>query len=244
MKRLLPPLLLLLVLTAACFVFPPTVKVRASDASGVAARLPDQAGEWRGRSILFCLTPQCTRDPIVAGEEAHPTCPVCGAALEVMSPDEKKLLPADTVLVRKQYRNDRDDLITVSLVFSGRHRSSIHRPEVCLVGQGSEIVSQTSRVIPLPGRAPLRLKVLGLLHHRAGGVAGTYFAYWFVGPRRETPSHYARMFWMAWERVFYSETSSWAYLAISGRRPLEGDAYLLQLERFVADLYPQMSNLR
>lgn len=237
MNRILPSLILFFTLAAACVIFPATIGVRMSEEAGVAAKLPDTVGEWQGETMVFCSNPRCTGETFTL--EPGGPCPRCGDVLQLMSPDERRLLPADTVLVRRRYRHPTSSPITVSVVFSGRHRSSIHRPEVCLVGQGSEIVASRVYDVALEGRAPLRLKVLDLLHHRAGErPVGTYFAYCFVGPRRETPSHYARMFWMAWERIFRSTTSRWAYVALSGRRPVAGEAHLRELDGFVAGLYP------
>lgn len=239
MKRLLPPLVLLATLGLACLILPATVVVDNTEDAGVRAHLPDTAGDWQGEEVLFCSNPQCAQAAVAGATNRE--CTACGSALESMSPDEKSLLPADTVLERKTYRNGQNQQITVTLVFSGRHRSSIHRPELCLVRQGSEIVSGHLHDVALAGRAPLRIKVLNFLHRGADNrPSGAYFAYWFVGPGHETPSHYARMFWMGWERVVHSRSSRWAYLALSGRRSLAHDLHLPELDRFLEDLYPQI----
>jgi hypothetical protein len=142
----------------------------------------------------------------------------------------------------------------VSIVLSGRERDSIHRPERCLVGQGSTIVNQhfwnviAPQVIeiPLEGRAPLKVAVLETVRNYRGadGERKTYYgyyAYWFVGQNRETPSHYARMLWLAWDRVINSVANKWAYIAIAGDREDEtSDAYKQSIVDFVQKLYPHL----
>ena len=50
----------------------------------------------------------------------------------------RDILPADTGFSRKNYAfvADRTRDVFLSIVLSGRDRTSIHRPELCLVGQG------------------------------------------------------------------------------------------------------------
>lgn len=244
-RKLAAPIVLLLTLAAACLVFPHSMTIRVTDRAGVAAELPDRVGDWQGREILFCTNPSCQQEVLVSDADAGATCPACGSPLHVMSVAEQQLLPADTVLVRKRYDHSDGTVVIVSLVFSGRYRSSIHRPEVCLVGQGREIVSTLRHEVALPGRPPVRFTVLNMLHHATGatmrpGPLASYFAYCFIGPRHETPSHYVRMFWMAVERVFHGETSKWAYLAITGRRDPRGTEHLRRMDDLVARLYPEI----
>ncbi len=51
---------------------------------------------------------------------------------------EREVLPPDTGFSRKSYESlhDRNQQVFISIVLSGRDRTSIHRPELCLVGQG------------------------------------------------------------------------------------------------------------
>jgi exosortase len=60
-----------------------------------------------------------------------------------VSPAERDILPADTGYSRKNYAfvSDRTRDVFLSIVLSGRDRTSIHRPELCLVGQGWTIES-------------------------------------------------------------------------------------------------------
>ena len=79
------------------------------------------------------------------------------------------------------------------------------------------------------------------IKNRAGEVAYySYYAYWFAGKDRDTPSHYMRMFWLAWDRVFRSKAHKWAYIAVSGERDDGSLEYEDTVKEFVAMLYPAL----
>ncbi|MDZ4286380.1 MAG: exosortase/archaeosortase family protein, partial [Prosthecobacter sp.] len=79
-------------------------------------------------------------------------------APEEPSKNEREQLPADTEMVKMRYRTPALtpatlDAAHVTLVLSGAERRSIHRPEVCLDGQGWTLLD--SKVIPVeiaPGK--------------------------------------------------------------------------------------------
>ncbi len=222
-----------------------TVDVRMSDVAGVRAALPDRVGAWRGDELRFCQAQGCQREFGRNGLADPDHCPACGGQLAAASYLEARLLPSDTVLVKKRYTNHVGRMIFASIVLSGRERASIHRPEVCLVGQGSEIVDQKVLEVPIAGRAPLRVKVLDMIHRRTGPagpqlVASSYYAYWFVGHGRETPEHWQRMWWMATDRVLHSVAHRWAYISVAAGRGGHSDEHLQQASDFIRELYPQM----
>ena len=68
---------------------------------------------------------------------------------------ERAILPPDTGYSRKNYISvqDRAQQVFVSIVLSGRDRTSIHRPELCLVGQGWTIQDRFGHRFAYPGVA-------------------------------------------------------------------------------------------
>lgn len=221
------------------------VNVQISDRAGVRAELPGRVGGWTGTAILYCQEQACQREFRGSDVTAADKCPNCDGALSTMSYLEARLLPADTVLNKKRYTNAAGRVVYASIVISGRERASIHRPEVCLVGQGTEIANQTVIDVSLDGRAPLRVKVLDLLHRTGSGaapraVASSYYAYWFVGLGRETPEHWQRMWWMATDRVLHNVAHRWAYISVTAMRADDSEAHLDDARAFIRDLYPQM----
>lgn len=221
-----------------------SVDVKLSDVAGVKTELPDQVGRWTGEDILFCQSNRCQRAVSVKEVKVENTCPSCNGTLDPMSIVEKQMLPADTVLRKKRYTNERGDVVFASLVLSGKERASIHRPEVCLVGQGTEIIGSEVIDVEMAGRDPLGVKVLNLNHVVPGNpprVFGSYYAYWFVGNNRETPHHIERMMWMATDRIFHNVAHRWAYIAVSGNRDLKTSDHEVQAAEVIRDLYPQIA---
>ncbi|MCF7849398.1 MAG: EpsI family protein [Kiritimatiellales bacterium] len=241
-------LVALLILTSLALAF--TVDVELSDQAGVVLELPDKLDDWVGNELRFCHNPGCYETNSTGGQyyirnlELPDICPDCGEDLYKMSWAEYDALPHDTLFVKSAYTNENGGRVFVSIVLSGAERSSIHRPQRCLVGQGQTISGDHVIEVPLAGRKPVRVMVL-----ETEQLAGTaekrhkytsYYAYWFVGQDRETPSHLARMFWLGWDRVFRSVAHKWAYIAVSGIREEGNDEYDAEIADFVEKLYPHL----
>lgn len=233
----------LLVLTSLALAF--TVDVGASDEAGIKVFLPDRVGEWTGDELRFCQTPTCQASIFFSEVKEAGVCPKCNGPLATMTKVEKDLLPSDTEVLKKEYRNARGQRIYASIVMSGRERASIHRPQVCLVGQGNEIEQSSVLHVPMEGRDDLGVMVLDMLRRwrtpdGRQNEYKTYYAYWFVGKGRETPYHSMRMFWMAADRVLYNRSHRWAYISVSGDRDAEA-SYRGEVTAFIRELYPEMA---
>lgn len=223
-----------------------TVKVNVSNEAGVTTTLPDTVGIWKGDELRFCLNQECQKDFLLSELKDRDVCPACGGKLGSMTLIEKQILPDDTLIVKKKYTNPNGRSLFASLVMSGVEQGSIHRPQLCLTGQGRDIVSDEVLDVDLPGRDPLGVMVLNLDQTIRGGdtplKSYQYYAYWFVGKDRETPHHLVRMFWMAYDRIVRNVAHRWAYLSVAGVRDVDGaNLYLKEIDGFVRDFYPQIS---
>ena len=233
----------LLILTSVALAY--SVDVTLTDQAGINVVLPDKVGRWTGREMRFCQNGACRRTYTVNEVSNRDVCESCGGVLASMTLDEKQLLPPDTQLLRKVYQDAQRRAIFATIVLSGSERASIHRPQICLEGQGNVIVHDETLNVPLAGRGPLEVMVLDLLEGRqmAGddrASKASYFAYWFVGKGRETPYHMQRMLWMATDRIFHNVSHRWAYISVSGLREEDSDGYKGEIRAFVAEMYPQM----
>lgn len=229
-------------LGGVCLAMPRLSRVTFVDEPTVRALLPTEAGAWRSQRIRFCQNPAHGEMILLDEAPGSARCPVCDGALEPLSLFERSVLPSDTRADKRQYQRG-DDRLQVAIVFSGRDRSSIHRPEVCLVGDGSEIVSSRIRAIPLADRPPLKVALVDVQQSRrlpdGRLVTGRiFFAYWFTGRGHETASHPVRMFWMAWDRILRSRAYPWAYISVTGLYDREPEAALRKLDDLVQALYP------
>jgi hypothetical protein len=245
-RSLTPYLILigLMVLTALALAF--TVDVKLSDRAGVTLELPATVDEWAGDELRYSHDEKNPKQYRVSELDLPDIEPETGKQLYTMSYAEAAALPDDTEFIKSIYTNDVGKEVFVSIVLSGKERNSIHRPQRCLTGQGNSIMGSERFEIPLEGRRPLKVDILITERNYRNKEGETktyygYYAYWFVGQGRETPSHYERMFWLAWDRVVHSVAHRWAYIAVSGERAGEkSQDYKQVLTDFVQKLYPHL----
>lgn len=234
----------LLILTSLALAY--TVDVNITNEAGIEVALPAEVGEWIGKEIRYCLNPEHAAEYFAEDLTDPNVCPECQHELYGMSIDERNVLPSDTIILKKRYQHPTGQIVVASIVLSGVDRSSIHRPQLCLTGQGQEIVESWVLPVHMEGRRTLKVMVLDLLR-RGRGMEGRqiempgYYAYWFVGKGRETHSHLMRMFWMASDRVFRNVAHRWAYISVSGLRDQDGPIYKAQIEEFIQVIYPYMA---
>ncbi len=237
--------LILMVMTSLALAF--SVDVSLTNEAGIQVKLPEKLGEWGGSQIKYCHEKGHRNVPVILSEIADPdTCPECGGNLNDMSKSEYDLLPKDTGMLKMKYNHATGRSVSASIVMSGKERGSIHRPEQCLTGQGSNLVGSHVIDVPIEGRDPLQVMVLELEYqgqneHGQTVKGGSYYAYWFVGKDRETPYHHMRMFWMAADRVMRNVSHRWAYISVNGQRNLESDDHQDEIRQIVAELYPSMA---
>ncbi len=137
---------------------------------------------------------------------------------------ESDLLPTDTQFAKMVYSTDtadvsKRDVARVSIVLAGAESRSIHRPEVCLTGQGWTITGSTVTPVEIsPGRI-LQVKDLaieGSFVQRDGTSrqAKAHYVYWFVGTDFSTPSHFERLWHSTWDAVLRNINHRWAYVSV------------------------------
>lgn len=143
---------------------------------------------------------------------------------EPPSEKERALLPADTIIVKREYRTpgrpmDRRDLAHASLVIAGNDSRSIHRPEVCLDGQGWTITNSRVLEVKLVSGEVLRVRDLAIQREVLLGD-GTklplraHYVYWFVGTDVSTPSNLERQLISLRDSVLRNVNHRWAYPSV------------------------------
>jgi exosortase/archaeosortase family protein len=165
---------------------------------------------------------------------------------------ERTLLPKDTQFARDNYTDFRGHNIFFSIVLSGVQQFTIHRPEICLVGQGWMIDGY--RDVPLTLASGRTLRVRNLLLHRqildSRGQPHTvqaYHMYWYVTDGIATPSYLERDWITVWDRVVENRDHRWAYIAVmaaitkSQRTDgLDGDQTIGMLGDFIRRILPSV----
>ncbi len=145
---------------------------------------------------------------------------------EQPSDKERELLPADTIIVKREYhtpgRIETRDLAHVSLVIAGNDTRSIHRPEVCLDGQGWTITSSTVREVKMISGTVLRVRDLAIERQllQADGSKlplRAHYVYWFVGNGISTPNNLDRQLLSMRDSVLLNVNHRWAYPSVMAR---------------------------
>ncbi|MBI5769145.1 MAG: exosortase-associated EpsI family protein [Verrucomicrobia bacterium] len=177
---------------------------------------------------------------------------------EKVTPAERDILPPDTGFSRKLYFNHRDPTkrVLVSIVLSGRDRSSIHRPELCLIGQGWTIAGAATRPFAYPGHAAAAFPATVLRvqrevappgRNRPPAVAGQpggrvvvpqLVAYWFVGSDGVVPTHWQRLVHDAWNRVAHARADRWAYVLLQTDAADGEAAALARMQAVLSETLP------
>ncbi len=177
-----------------------------------------------------------------------------GGALMGLTEEEQRLLPSDTQGGRRLYLNSLSNEVYCSVVLAGRDVTSIHRPELCLPGQGWVIQSEYTEAIPVAQVPGGTLKVMRMNTARTirlpnGQTARlqSIFLYWFVGKDRLTPYHWQRILWTTKDRVLHNTNHRWAYILIhipmgveSPDTPRQAEEAMKLGRDFVQAIYPTL----
>jgi len=128
---------------------------------------------------------------------------------------EHLILPRDTEFAKKRYEGFDLPEITTEIVLSGAQRQSIHRPQVCLVGQGWAIQKEETIPITLADGRVQKVRKLTLVRTQEGVQIMGYFIYWFIGKDKTTDDHVERIFLTSWDRIVHRVNHRWAYVIVS-----------------------------
>ena len=216
-----------------------------------------------GMTMLLCQFSPQPKGGDEAGVQAELPMVAGGFVGESEPPSDKEreLLPADTIIVKRAYRTpgrsvENRDLAHASLVIAGHDSRSIHRPEVCLDGQGWTLLNST--IVPVeitPGRT---LQVRDLLVEREirmpdgkPKMLRAHYVYWFIGTDVTTPSNAMRVWLSTWDNIIRNVNHRWAYASVttwvtdnlepaeSGQRPRDVEASRKLATEIVRVLVPR-----
>lgn len=167
--------------------------VRGGDEAGVLAELPLVAGTFVGES-------------------------------EAPSEKERAMLPGDTIVVKRMYRTPgrlaaERDIAHATLVIAGNDSRSIHRPEVCLDGQGWTITDSRVREVRLLSGEVLPVRDLAiqrevLMDDGTKQPQRAHYVYWFVGADITTTSNVERQLLSFRDNVLRNINHRWAYPSV------------------------------
>lgn len=165
--------------------------------------------------------------------------------LSPVTPEELRLLPADTTFGRRVYRDEVDRFeAMISVVVMGTDRSSLHRPEQCLGSQGVTITGRQTLQLPTATGSLEVLRCNGLAplsNLKGSGHTRAVFAYLFVSANHQTSSHIGRHLLTMRDLVVRGEMPRWAGIQCFTRcREGEEDATFEKMKRLLALAVPAM----
>ena len=150
-----------------------------------------------------------TVDPVLCDAPDAKLVEIAGYKSEPVevSEAERHVLPADTGFDKRRYEDGDGNWYQVSLVIGGKSKSSIHRPELCLPGQGFQMM------------APRTVESGGVEWHSVmlarGAVPACGFAYTFFNQDGyRTSSHLKRIFRDVWDRSIRGRIDRWVMVTV------------------------------
>ncbi len=170
-----------------------------------------------------------------------------------IEPDETTLstLPQDTSFGTRHYTGTNGFATLLSVVLMGGDRTSLHKPQFCLEGQGWHIDTAADLATQVHVERPSAydLPVVRLLASRDMDLNGGQkikargvYVYWYVadGVLSASTSGLQRMWWMARDLVRTGVLQRWAYIScFSICEPGQENATFERMKEFIAAAVPE-----
>lgn len=157
-------------------------------------------------------------------------------------------LPPDTSFGQRRYTAADGFIVDLDVVLMGTDRTSLHKPEFCLQGQGWELDGTRSESTSVHMDRPRAydlpvMKLLGrkqvVQNGRTISLVGVY-VYWFVAPGEYTAHHWQRMWWMAEDLLRTGVLQRWAYVSCFHYcLPGQEDAAFERMKKMIAASVPE-----
>lgn len=162
------------------------------------------------------------------------------------------MLPRDTTYGQRRYSAQDGFWIDSTVVLMGSDRSSIHKPQFCLVGQGWAIERSTMSTFRIDKPHAYDLPVMKLdvskevtlENGKRQKVSGVYI-YWFVSGDQLTADHVERQWWMARDLLTRGILQRWAYVTyFSVCYPGLEQTTFERMKNFISEAVPQFQEVQ
>lgn len=156
-------------------------------------------------------------------------------------------LPKDTSYAQRLYTAADGMWVNANLILMGADRTSIHRPDYCLPGQGWQITDRQQVKIPIAGTHPYELPVQRWIARTT--VAGpdgrqqpvtAIYTFWFVAENDETDDYPTIQKSILYHLLRKGELQRWAYVSyFSVCPPGMEDATFARVKNLIASSVPE-----
>jgi hypothetical protein len=156
-------------------------------------------------------------------------------------------LPPDSSYAERLYIAPDGLHVTTTIVLMGGDRSSIHKPDYCLPGQGWKIQQKSVVNVPVAGAQNYQLPVARwdiansytAPDGRKQEVGGLY-VFWFVADGEQTTDNYERMWWLGRDLLRTGVLQRWAYISyFAPCAPGQEDATFERMKNLIAHSVPE-----
>lgn len=167
---------------------------------------------------------------------------------QAMDAETLKMLPKDTSFAQKIYSKEGAIPITSSVVLMGTDRTSIHKAEYCLQGQGMRILKVTRETVPMTQPRPYDLPIIKMIAAGSQTVDGKtinkdcVYVYWYVadGALSNDQSGIGRLWSTTKELVSTGVLQRWAYVRFYAFCDAgQEDATFAEIKKTIAAAVPQ-----
>ncbi|HZI31160.1 MAG TPA: exosortase-associated EpsI family protein, partial [Candidatus Binatia bacterium] len=156
-------------------------------------------------------------------------------------------LPKDTSFAQRHYMAPDGAWAMANIILMGADRTSIHRPDYCLPGQGWEIIKKTVVNLPIAGPQPYELPVKKWIIHntftgqdgRKQEVSGLY-VFWFVTKDQTSDSFPEMLKSMLFHQLRHGVLQRWAYVSwFTVCEPGQEDRVFARMKQLITAAVPQ-----
>ena len=156
-------------------------------------------------------------------------------------------LPPDTSFAERIYTAPDGFSVQATIVLMGADRTSIHKPDYCLPGQGWFVGEKSVVNIPVAGppsyQLPVAKWIIGNSFQTPNGQKQQWsglYVFWLVADGEETPDNYQRMWWQGRDLLRTGVLQRWAYVSyLSICAPGQEDATFKRMNKLIAVSVPE-----
>jgi hypothetical protein len=157
------------------------------------------------------------------------------------------ILPKDTSFAQRRYIDPDGFWVNANIILMGTDRTSIHKADFCLPGQGWRIDQKTIVNVPVESIPAYQLPVakwvitnfMQMQDGKKTEVRGLY-VFWFVARNEETTSHWQRIWWLTRDLLTTGMLQRWAYISYFAIcAPGQEDATFERVKKLISASVPE-----
>ncbi len=237
------PIVTLLLVATLCFFRYNFAMPFYGKADFIASELPVKVLDFTGPVPFFCHNESClmieSEDKLKAAgqSKADFKCPACGGPMYLKSLGETTDMPADTIILKRNYRSGDGMVYSMNVVIGGRNRYSIHRAEQCLPSQGYSMERTCTSSLNFADGRKLQVRQIDASRTETHNAT---LIYWFVSKKRVCSSHLERILLDVWDRSVHNSINRWVMFSVFIPSGLNTPESIERFEEFLSEFYPQV----